>query len=51
MRYHLRGCLIVGYLLRIVKSVLSQMFKRNDWNHNPIVLLKSIELIEPQVWN
>ena len=55
MGYHLKGCLRVRYLLRIVKGAWSQKSKRVDWNHNPIVCLKawfrSFELVEPQAWD
>ena len=40
--YHLRGCSRVEYLSRIVKGTWSQKSKMVDWNHNPIVLLKSL---------
>ena len=42
VRYHLRGCSRVGYLLRSVKGACSQKSKRVNWNHNPIVLLEGL---------
>ena len=37
VRYHLRGCSRVGYLLKSVKGAWSQKSERVNWNHNPIV--------------
>ena len=42
MGHHLKGYSRVRHLLRIVKDPWRQKFKRVDWNHNPIVLLKGL---------
>ena len=56
MGYHLRGCSRVGYLLRIVKGILSQKSKKVQIG--TIIQLyclkawfESLELVEPQAWD